>query len=200
MIKIAIDLLDHWQTLIAGLLALLAAFITVLVTLRLERRKADREVDALRKSLAIELRLQIARAFSVYDGLRELSSPSDGPISVRMRMPAPIVYSANAGKIELLNGDAADVVMVYTLLEGARDQVDRLNARAAAAAARGWTKYKTPDDIYPDEVLKTAEAFLEACKYARAVLPKFQTGVASYDALDETLIQQINAALAARRA
>ena len=79
-------------------------------TVRLERERVSSEVDALRKSLAVELRLQIARAFGVYDGLRELSSTSDGPITSRMvesksRMPAPIIYSANAGKIELLEGD-----------------------------------------------------------------------------------------------
>ena len=87
------DWLDHWQTLIAGGVALLAALIAVQITLRVERRKADREVDALRKSLAVEFRLQIARAFDVYDGLRELGNKPDGSITARMvegksRMPA----------------------------------------------------------------------------------------------------------------
>src|SRR5208282_4569559 len=99
--------LYDWQTLIAGLAALLAAVITVWVTLRVERGKARREVDALRKSLAVEFRLQIARAFGAYDGLRGLGSNPDEPITARMvesksRMAAPIIYPANAGKIGLL--------------------------------------------------------------------------------------------------
>jgi hypothetical protein len=187
------DVLDHWQTLIAGLIALLAAIITVWVTLQVERRKAVREVDALRKSLAVELRLQIARAFSVYEGLRELSTTSDGPISARIverksRMPAPIIYSANAGKIGLLEGDAIGVVIAYTMLEGARDRVARLMT------------FRTPDDISPAIVMRTAQTFLAACDHARGVLPRLRTGDASYDAQDEALIQQINAALAAGQA
>ena len=33
-----VDFVDHWQTLIAGLIALIAAVITVAVTLKVERR------------------------------------------------------------------------------------------------------------------------------------------------------------------
>ena len=148
-------------------------------------------MDALRKSLAVEVRLQINRAFRVYDGLRELSSTSDGPISARMvegksRMPAPIIYSANAGKIGLLEGDAMGVAIVYTTLEGARLRTDRLA-----------TTYNTPDDIGPDVVMETANVFLAACGRAQGVLPRLRTGDASYDAQDEALLQKIKAALAA---
>jgi hypothetical protein len=188
-----LDLLDHWQTGFAGLLALAAAIIMVRVTLRVERGKAHREVDALRKSLAVELRPQIANALGVYDGLRGLSSKPDGPITARMvesksRMPAPIIFSANAGKIGLPESGAMDVLIVYTLLEGARD-----------GAARLMTS-RTPDDISPAVVMGTANGFLAACEYARCVLPRLRTGVASQDAQDEALTQKINAALAARRA
>jgi hypothetical protein len=184
-----LDLFDHWQTAIAGLIALIA----VQVTLQVERGKAVRELDALRKSLAVELRQQITRAFGVYDGLRELSSKSDSPITARMveslsRMPAPIIYSANAGKIGYLEGDAMDVVIVHTVLETARDGAARL------------MNFRTPDDIDRAVVMGTADALLEACSYARAVLPRLRTGVASHDALDEASIQQINDALAARGA
>jgi hypothetical protein len=79
-----LDLLDHWQTIIAGLIALIAAIITVRVTLRVERGKAGREVDALRRSLALDLRQQIHRALGVYESLALLGSRPDGPISARM--------------------------------------------------------------------------------------------------------------------
>lgn len=181
-----VDFVDHWQTLIAGLIALIAAIITVAVTLKVERRKVDRELDALRKSLAIELRQLIPGALGVHSSLTKLGAKTDGPITARMleslsRMPAPIVYPANAHKIGLLEKDAMDVVIVYGLLDIARDGVARL-----------ITTYRTPDDISPEVVLKTAEAFLEACKYARSVLPKLRTGVATHDDRDILLITAIS--------
>ncbi len=182
-----VDLIDHWQTLLAGLIALMAAIITVFVTLKVERRKVDREIDALRKSLAIELRQLIPRALGAYTSLQKLGSKADGPITARMveslsRVPVPIVYPANAHKIALLEGDAMDVVIVYALLEIARDGVGRLMT------------YRTPDDISPNVVLKTAEAFLEACKYAQFLFPKLQTGVPSHDDRDAELLQRISTA------
>jgi hypothetical protein len=183
-----------WQTGLAGLAALLAAIIAVRVTLQIERRQAKRELDALRKSLAVEVRLQINRAFNVYEGLRELSSASDGPISARMvesksRMPAPIIFSANAGKIGLLEGDAMGVAIVYTTLEGARLRTDQLAAT-----------YNTPDDIGPDVVMETANVFLQACGRAQVVLTRLRTGDASHDATHEVLIQKINDAIATQSA
>ena len=196
------DALDHWQTVIAGLIALIAAIVTVLITLQVERGKARREVDALRKSLAVELRVQIARALGVHASLQRLGSQPNELISARMveslsRMPVPIIYTANAGKIGLLEGDAMNVVIVHTLLESAGDAAARLSA--ADAAPRQMTNYKTPDDLAPAVVLSTADAFLTACEHAREVLPKLRTGDASRDAKDKALIQQIDAALAGRR-
>ena len=183
-----LDLIDHWQTLIAGLLALGAAAITVFFTLKVERRKADRELDALRKSLAVELRQLVPRALGVYGSLAKVGSKTNAPITARMleslsQMPISVVYPANAHRIGLLEEDAMDVVMVYGLLEIARSGVARL-----------ITTYRTPDNISPCVVLKTAEAFLEACKYARSVLPKLRTGVASHEGRDAELIQSIGAA------
>src|ERR1700729_1391583 len=100
------DWVDHWQTLIAGGFALLAGVGTVVATMmiarrqiaasreeadrviaatreqtettvRLERERVLSELDALRKSLGVELRQQIGGAFRAYDNLRGLaSSPS----------------------------------------------------------------------------------------------------------------------------
>jgi hypothetical protein len=186
-----VDFVDHWQALIAGLIALIAAAITVLVTLKVEKRKADRELEALRKSLAIELRQLIPGALRVHGSLKNLGSETDEPITARMveslsRMLAPIIYTANAHKIGLLEKDAMDVVNVYAMLDYARDGVARL-----------ITTYRPPDDISPKVVLKTAEAFLEACKYARSVLPKLRTGVATHDDRDTLLITEISKTAAA---
>ncbi len=64
-----VDFVDHWQTLIAGLIALVAAIITVFVTLKVERRKVEREIEALHKSLAMELRQLIPRALGAHTSL-----------------------------------------------------------------------------------------------------------------------------------
>jgi hypothetical protein len=182
-----VDWADHWQSLIAGLIALIAAVITVVGTLKVERRKVDRELDALRKSLGIELRHLIPGALRVHGSLKKWGSKTDGPITAKMveslsRMPAPIIFRANAHKIGLLEKDAMDVFIVYMLLDNARDGVTRL-----------VTSYRTPDNISPDDVLMTATAFLEACKYARSVLPKLRTGVALHDDKDSLLIEAITA-------
>jgi hypothetical protein len=187
------DWVDHWQTLIAGLIALFAAIITVWVTLRVERGKADREVDALRKSIGVELRLHIATALVAYDGLYGLGFMPNAPITRMMvedksRLAAPIIYPANAGKIALLGADATDVMIVYDLLEAARYGAVQLLFRSSL------------DDIAPAGVLKAAEAFLAACSYARGVLPKLRTGDPSHDATDKALTQKINDALATQSA
>ena len=77
-----LDLVDHWQTLFAGVLAVLAAWRTIRATVesadrevkasqaqtavaqkqiettvRLEQERVASELDTLRKSLAVELRL-----------------------------------------------------------------------------------------------------------------------------------------------
>jgi hypothetical protein len=144
-------------------------------TVRLERDRASNELDALRKSLAVELRLQILKALDAYNGLSGLGLVPNAPITARMvesksRMAVPIIYSANAGKIGLLDGDAAGVALVYTTLEGGRLRTDRLA-----------TTYITPDDIGRDVVMEPANVFLAACGRAQSVLPRLRTGDAVYD-------------------
>ncbi|MEA2731707.1 MAG: hypothetical protein QOF70_6182 [Acetobacteraceae bacterium] len=56
---------------------------------------------------------------------------------------------------------------------------------------------RIPDDITPRNVAAVAAVFLEACKYAREVLPKLKTGVAFHDDKDTGLIAMINEAVAA---
>ena len=190
--------LYDWQTLIAGGLALVAGLITVWVinkqiktTVRLERERVASELDTLRKSLAIEFRLQVGRARVAYEGLYGLGFMPKAPITTRMvesksLVFAPSIYLANAGKIGLLGAEAMDVVIVYNLLQLARDGAARL------------MNFRPPDDISPAVVVATADVFLEACSYARSVLPRLRTGDPLHDARDEALIQKINDDLAAR--
>ena len=168
-----VDFIDHWQTLLAGLIALIAAIITVFVTLKVERRKVDRELDALRKSLAIELRQLIPGALVVHGSLTKLGSKTDGPITARMveslsRMPAPIVYPANAHKIGLLEKDAMDMSYTFTdyLLEncerwcGSADN-DLPDARATSAQMLSWGRQQ-----YSWKHANMREACCRSCELA----------------------------------
>lgn len=183
-----LDLLDHWQALIAGALGFAAAIGVVWVTLRIERRKLQREMDALKKSLAVELRQQVPHALRAGLALRQLAG-GQPPITARMlqslaTVPAPMVYPATADKIGLLGQDAMDVVIVYSLIEMGRGGTTALiNSRY-------------PDNITPSTVAATADAFLGACAYAQSVLPKLRTGVPEHDQKDAQLIESIRAATA----
>jgi hypothetical protein len=56
----------------------------------------------------------------------------------------PVIYLANAGKIGSLDAGAMDVVIVYSLLEGARENIRLMGVS------------RTPDDINHAIVLQTA--------------------------------------------
>jgi hypothetical protein len=95
-----VDLVDHWQTLLAGLIALIAAIITVFVMLKVERRKADRQIEALRKSLAIELRhcTLLKRLFAAEDRILSELPPHGRPAQFDLLLPnaKPLYYGREA--------------------------------------------------------------------------------------------------------
>jgi hypothetical protein len=149
-----------------------------------EQKKAERELDTFRKSLAIELRLLVERAMRAHDLLKELSEGDEAitgwMIEGHSRIPAAVVYPGNAEKIGLLGSEEAmQVVIVYNLLETAR------------GAAAQLTKHRTPDKISPDMVASVANAFLQTCKRAAIVLPRLKTGVTGDDDADATLLREI---------
>jgi hypothetical protein len=189
-----VDAIDHWQALIAGLLGFAAAIIVVWITLHIESRKRRIEADTVRKSLAVELRQLIPHALGAHKALKglALSAPrSNLLITTRMveslsRVPAAIVYPANAQRIALLGSDAMDVVITYSLIE--------LGRSGTASLLRS----RTPDNITPSTVEQVSDVFLSACVYARTVLPNLRTGVPSHDEKDRTLIEAITAANAER--
>jgi hypothetical protein len=76
-----------------------------------------------------------------------------------------------------------DVLTIYGLIETARENVQLIG------------KSRAPDDVSPAVVLQAAAIFLEACNYARIVLPKLRTGVAAHDDRDAELIETIRAAV-----
>jgi hypothetical protein len=183
-----VDFLDHWQSLLAGVIALVTAIIAVLVTIRIERSKARVEERALRRSLAAELRVMFARAYGAHSLFLKLSQ-QQSPITTRhvksyAHMPLPVVYPAAAARIGLLGEAAMEVVMFYGVLEVLRAKTDELQ------------NFRTPDDISPAVVV--ADGFLDACKSALPLLPKLKTDVPLHDKRDAELVQMVRAALSSR--
>jgi hypothetical protein len=73
-------------------------------TVRLEQDRVASEVDALQKSIGVELRLHIAIALVVYGRLSGLGFMPNAAITAKMverhaRIAAPLIYPASAGKI-----------------------------------------------------------------------------------------------------
>jgi hypothetical protein len=194
------DFLFNWQTIITGGLAIVAAIIGAVAAYHVgniqvadAQRRDEREIDALRKSLATELRQLIPQALAAHNLLKRVATTAtpDSPITARMvenssRVPAAVVYPGSAPKIGLLDGsDAMDIVTIYNLIEIAR------------AGATERMRSRRPDNIEPRTVAAVADAFLKACQYAREVLPKFRTGVALHDSQDAQLIKRIDDTAAA---
>ena len=180
----AVDFLDHWQALIAGLLGFAAAIVVVWITLRIERRKADRELDALRKSLGVELRIVIANALGTYSSLMRRVKKNEAityrALAYLFRVATPTIYPANADKIGLLGSDAMSVVIIYNLIEG---------ARSGARSLEGMPI----DSIQPANIAVIAQGLLRACEQSRTILPKLRTGDPAHDKKDNDLIDKINA-------
>ena len=108
------DWLDHWPTLIAGLVALVAALIAVGVP-------EWRARTALRASLASEVRLYVDLLIQTREILRRLSGPEKRMLARDLRSVAvfypPTVYPASADRIGLLGPLAVSVTSFYTTIE-----------------------------------------------------------------------------------
>jgi hypothetical protein len=146
--------LYDWQTIIAGVLALVAAFGTVVAamrviaatreqtatTVRLERERDASEVDALRKSLAVEIREYIGILIKTREILRPYSGP-EKPMQVRdLRsvavFPRPTVYPASADRIGLLGPLAVSVTSFYSTIERLNSTVRFLTIDPEELASR----------------------------------------------------------------
>jgi hypothetical protein len=81
-------------------------------------RSDEREVDALRKSLATEMRQFVGLCFRAHTSPRNLVTKTNGPITPSMvgsssRVPIAAIYPVSAPKIGLLGGsNAMEVVIV----------------------------------------------------------------------------------------
>jgi hypothetical protein len=188
-----LDFLDHWQAIIAGVLGFSAGIIAVLITLGIERRRVAREADALRKSIATELRLMVSRALGVFNLLDKYIKDASTPITGRMvryltRVPTPVIFPANADKIGLLGSDAMEAVIFYAFIEVGREGAKDLE--------RDYAENRIPTD----SLAVVARSFLTACNQAVILLPALQTGDPKHAEKDAEVIRTIKRAFATMNA
>ena len=111
-----LDLLDHWQSLVAGVLAFIAAVIVVVGAEWFARRRDRREVVAIRASLTVEIQQFVDTLLRLRGMIR---TPSDGPMLTRRDLQKfaefhqPVVYPAIAEKIGLLGPSLAGGVSAF---------------------------------------------------------------------------------------
>jgi len=147
----------------------------------------DHEVDALRKSLATEIRQIVARSFTAHKLLTQLSKRriiTASMVESYFLVPTPVVYLGSASKIGLLKDDTMVVMAFY-------------HGYDIACACATQLMRLTPDGIAEENVAGVANAFLDVCKGARQILPRLRTGVSIYNELDKKLVEDINKALSA---
>ncbi len=116
-----LDLLDHWQSLVAGLVALVAAIIALGGTELFARLKERRERKAIRLSLAEEIQWLLRHLLVIHSGLKQLSAElkhRSAGLSARdvqdfTSLREPVIYPAIADKIGFIRKLAPYVVAFY---------------------------------------------------------------------------------------
>jgi hypothetical protein len=160
-----LDLLDHWQSLAAGLVAVFAASIAVGGAELFARLKERRERKALLLSLAVEVRAYLdlfIRKREVFRRLYEQGAVQASDLKAVAELPSPTVFLASADRIGLLGPRiAAGVAEFYATQEG-------LNSAVRIATATPNT-YGGVDDA---QILELHTMFSLACTRALPLLAK----------------------------
>jgi hypothetical protein len=94
-----LELLDHWQSLIAGVLAFVAAVIVVGFSELFAGRQRRREIAAIRASLAVEISEFIEWMTETHRVLTGLTTPQMRSNLTKFELPRPTVYPATADRI-----------------------------------------------------------------------------------------------------
>jgi hypothetical protein len=115
--------LYDWQTLIAGVLAVGAAVLTVLGTETYSRRRDLREIEAIKASLGVEIKAilnVLLQAHYMLVNTARLAHIKPSSIKSATELPNPVVYRATADRIGLW-GEAAPLVTSFYIA------LDRIN-------------------------------------------------------------------------
>ncbi|MGH8738095.1 MAG: hypothetical protein ACREVC_12115 [Burkholderiales bacterium] len=162
-----VGFLDHWQSLMAGLLGFAAAIIAVVLTLLAEHRRRNKETSALKVALGAEIRQFALRAYDAHQAVRHRLENRE-LLSVRQldddaRFPAPIIYPNVANALGMLREHAHAVVVFYGRVALIRDAITRLHEEPP------------PNDHadYGPTAVMLADALLDACYGVQGVLHAF---------------------------
>jgi hypothetical protein len=180
----AIAFIDRWQALLAGIIGFFAAISVVWFTLRSERRKRDHELEALRRSLGVEIRQLVVAARGTHLAFKRLVQNRAAEISARTIenlgfLPEPIIYRASANKIGLLDAQAMDVVTIYLQAEIVRGGIERL------------LRHGSPHNIPHHLIAGVAHHLMTICKTGQTILPRLKTNIPEIDGRDAALFDLI---------
>lgn len=119
-----LDAFDHWQSLVAGGLALLAAVIVVCGGEFFARCKERREVAAIRTSLGVEIRhfvviviLTRKVLISSRSAFKKGAQITASQLKLLAELPEPVIFPAIANRIGHLGPLAGSVVAFYAKIE-----------------------------------------------------------------------------------
>ena len=144
-----LDLLDHWQTLAAGFLAMAAALVAgffalkaASIVVQAARQQERREVEAIRLSLAVEIRHLVKVLLQTHGDFGIVSSagsPRADDVVKATSRGVPVVYPATADRVGLLGCVAPYVVTFYANLKDIE--------YAGRMTASGPAEHVPPDDL-----------------------------------------------------
>jgi hypothetical protein len=161
------DLLDHWQSFAAGVLTVGAAFIACVfalgaafIAVRAARQQERREVEALRLSLAVEIRRLVDVMLQTHEIFDRVSRTGQSlladDVAKEISRGRPVVFPAMADRIGLLGFRVAPYVLTfYKNLKG----IERAGQMAADPA--GF--------VQPNELRALMKLIKDACR--QNVLP-----------------------------
>ena len=161
------DQLDHWQTFAAGVLTVGAAFIAdvfalgvAFIAVRAARQQERREVEALRLSLAVEIRRLVDVMLQTHEIFERVSRTGQSLLAddvvKEISRHTPVVFPAVAGRVGLLGFRVAPYLLTfYKNLEGIE------HAGQMAADPAGF--------VQPNELHALTKLIKDACR--QNVLP-----------------------------
>jgi hypothetical protein len=110
--------LYDWQTLIAGMLAVGAAVITVGISEGYSRRRERAQTEAIKASLGVEIKAILGVMLEAHKELSGLRGhPQASSVKIATEFPEPAVYRATADRIGLLGEIAPAVTSFYVALD-----------------------------------------------------------------------------------
>jgi hypothetical protein len=179
---------DHWQSLIAGVLALVAAIAAVLLAIWNERRKAKRELASLRRALGVEVRQYTWNACRAHVQLKALIVEHLSPIPAifvedKAKLPPPQIYPNAVVNIGELGDCAANIVLFYNRIGTTREAAERL------------LRLRLKDDLPPGEVAWAVEGLIRISEVGIEILPQLKTGIATEDGPDAEVINRVQSEL-----